>query len=119
MQPNGTLYCQPYTPPNLTAIIPSVILGATVLTLILVTLGLYWRHLHRLNVAAHAKMKGPPGELGEQSTDCLRSSVQPAASDCGLYWRHVLRLAEPGKVCTPIQTKGVGLHWSSGGPAPV
>ena len=63
MLENTTMYCQPYTPPNLAAIIPSVVLGAAVLSLALLAGALYWRHLHRLNAAAHAKMKGPPGAL--------------------------------------------------------
>ena len=56
------MFCQPYTPPNLSAIIPSVVLGAAVLSLALLAAALYWRHLHRLSAAAHAKMRGPPGE---------------------------------------------------------
>ena len=60
--PSGLLICKPYKPPNLAAIVPAVILGCIVLSLLFVSIFLYWRHKHRQNAAAHAKMKGPPGK---------------------------------------------------------
>ena len=59
--PKGILFCQPYKRPNLAAIVPACVLGVIVLGLLCVSVGLYWRHQHRLSAAAHAKVKGPPG----------------------------------------------------------
>ena len=59
--PAGILFCQPYKRPNLAAIVPACVLGVIVLGLLCVSVGLYWRHQHRISAAAHAKVRGPPG----------------------------------------------------------